>query len=140
MTTRAARFINQGDLGAIQYGNRADCVLINPNETKEFNDSNWLSAGRNSPLIGATLPPDTRKMGRRTAHRWQMMDRVTQLKHHFTAIEHTIRMAEANAAREKQSVRLLLFQRRSLPLISKPYTRSDKNALARTTSKRPPKK
>ena len=29
-----------------------------------------------------------------------MMDRVTQLKHHFTAIEHTIRMAEANAARE----------------------------------------
>ena len=56
MTTRAARFIKQGDLGAIQYGNRADCVLINPNETKEFNDSNWLSAGRNSPLIGATLP------------------------------------------------------------------------------------
>ena len=36
-----------------------------------------------------------------------MMDRVTQLKQHFTAIEHTIRMAEANAAREKQSVRLL---------------------------------
>lgn len=46
-------------------------------------------------------------MDRRTAHRWQMMDRVTQLKHHFTAIEHTIRMAEANAAREKQSVKLL---------------------------------
>ena len=36
-----------------------------------------------------------------------MMDRVTQLKHHLTAIEHAIRTAEANAAREKQSVRLL---------------------------------
>ena len=55
MTTRAARFINQG-AGGVQYGNRADCVLVNPNETKEFNDSNWLSAGRNSPLIGTTLP------------------------------------------------------------------------------------
>ena len=49
MTTRAGQFIKQGDLGAIQYGNSADCVLINPNETTEFNDSNWLSAGRNSP-------------------------------------------------------------------------------------------
>ena len=56
MTARAGQFINRGDLGAIQYGNSADCVLINPNQTTEFNDSNWLSAGRNSPLIGATLP------------------------------------------------------------------------------------
>ncbi|HBX27182.1 MAG TPA: dihydroorotase [Gammaproteobacteria bacterium] len=56
MTTRAARFINQDRLGAIEYGNNADCVLINPKETTEFNDSNWLSAGRNSPLIDAILP------------------------------------------------------------------------------------
>ena len=135
MTTRAARFINQGDLGAIQYGNRADCVLVNPNETKEFNDSNWLSAGRNSPLIGATLPGQILENGRRTAHRWQMMDRVTQLKHHFTAIEHTIRMAEANAAREKQSVRLLAVSKTKPATDIEAYTRSDKNALARTTSR-----
>jgi len=56
MTTRAARFINQDKLGVIDYGNNADCVLINPNQTTEFNESNWLSAGRNSPLIGALLP------------------------------------------------------------------------------------
>ena len=36
-----------------------------------------------------------------------MMDRITQLKHHLTAIEHAIQTAEANAGREKQSVRLL---------------------------------
>ncbi|MBU25098.1 MAG: dihydroorotase [Gammaproteobacteria bacterium] len=56
MTTRAACFLNQGSLGAIKYGNSADCVLINPNQTTEFDHSNWLSAGRNSPLIGTTLP------------------------------------------------------------------------------------
>ena len=36
-----------------------------------------------------------------------MMDRATQLKSHLTATEDAIRTAEANAAREKQSVRLL---------------------------------
>ena len=41
------------------------------------------------------------------AYRWQMMDRATQLKSHLTATEDAIRTAEANAAREKQSVRLL---------------------------------
>ena len=36
-----------------------------------------------------------------------MMDRTTQLQSHLTATEDAIRTAEANAAREKQSVRLL---------------------------------
>ena len=46
-------------------------------------------------------------MGQRKACRWQMIDRTTQLKSHLRATEHAIRAAESNAAREKQSVRLL---------------------------------
>ena len=41
------------------------------------------------------------------AYHWQMMDRATQLKNHLTATDYAIRTAEANAARERQSVRLL---------------------------------
>ena len=56
MTVRAARLINRTDLGCIQYGNAADCVLIDPDDQTHFDPTTWLSAGANSPLLGKTLP------------------------------------------------------------------------------------
>jgi dihydroorotase len=56
MTVRAARLINRPDLGCLQYGNSADCVLIDPEGQTHFDPTTWLSAGANSPLLGKTLP------------------------------------------------------------------------------------
>jgi dihydroorotase len=56
MTVRAARLINRTDLGCIQYGHSADCVLIDPDGQTHFDPTTWLSAGANSPLLGKTLP------------------------------------------------------------------------------------
>jgi dihydroorotase len=56
MTSNAAQVINQKELGAVQYGNTADCILFNPNGSTTYNQDQWLSAGTNSPLFGQTLP------------------------------------------------------------------------------------
>lgn len=56
MTTKAAQVINQRELGSIQLGNPADCVLLNPNDSTTYDQDHWLSAGTNSPLLGQTLP------------------------------------------------------------------------------------
>ena len=56
MGSRAARLINREDLGQIIYGHPADCVLFNPSKSTIFKESDWTSAGSNSPLFGKTLP------------------------------------------------------------------------------------
>ena len=40
MTLRAARLINRSDLGCIQYGHSADCVLIDPDGQTHFDPTN----------------------------------------------------------------------------------------------------
>ena len=54
MTVKAAQVANQ-QLGSVQYGHPADCVLFDPNGSTVFDTSHWLSAGTNSPLFGHTL-------------------------------------------------------------------------------------
>ena len=56
MTIKAAQVINQRELGTIQLGNPADCVLLNPNDSTTYDQDHWLSTGTNSPLLGQTLP------------------------------------------------------------------------------------
>ena len=56
MTSKAAQVINQVELGTVQYGNPADCILFDPNGSTTYNQEQWLSAGTNSPLFGQTLP------------------------------------------------------------------------------------
>ena len=56
MTSKAAHVINQNELGIIQHGNPADCVLFDPNGSTTYDQDHWLSAGTNSPLFGQTLP------------------------------------------------------------------------------------
>jgi dihydroorotase len=56
MTSKAAQVINQKELGTIQLGNPADCVLLNPNDSTTYDQDHWLSTGTNSPLLGQTLP------------------------------------------------------------------------------------
>ena len=56
MGSHAARLINRDDLGQIVYGHPADCVLFNPSKSTTFIESEWKSAGSNSPLFGKTLP------------------------------------------------------------------------------------
>ena len=56
MTVKAAEVANQQQLGSVQYGHPADCVLFDPNGSTAFDASHWLSAGTNSPLFGQTLP------------------------------------------------------------------------------------
>ena len=55
MTVKAAQVANQQQLGSVQYGHSADCVLFDPNGSTGFDASHWLSAGTNSPLFGHTL-------------------------------------------------------------------------------------
>ncbi len=55
MTVKAAQVANQQQLGSIQYGHPADCVLFDPNGSTVFDASHWLSAGTNSPLFGHTF-------------------------------------------------------------------------------------
>ena len=56
MTSKPAQVINQVELGTVQYGNPADCILFDPNGSTTYNQEQWLSAGTNSPLFGQTLP------------------------------------------------------------------------------------
>ncbi len=56
MTVKAAQVANQQQLGSVQYGHPADCVLFDPNGSTAFDASHWLSAGTNSPLFGQILP------------------------------------------------------------------------------------
>ena len=55
MTVKAAQVANQQQLGSVQYGHPADCVLFDPNGSTVFDASHWLSAGTNSPLFGHTF-------------------------------------------------------------------------------------
>jgi dihydroorotase len=56
MTSKPAQVINQVELGTVQYGNPADCILFDPNGSTTYNQEQWLSAGTNSPFFGQTLP------------------------------------------------------------------------------------
>ena len=56
MTRHPAKLLGLKDSGMIDIGKRADCVLFDPNTETQFDESNWTSAGRNSPWINTRLP------------------------------------------------------------------------------------
>ncbi len=56
MTSRPAQIIEQTDLGSINYGKTADCVLFDPEGRRSPETATWHSAGQNSPFFDQTLP------------------------------------------------------------------------------------
>ncbi len=56
MTSRPAQIIEQTDLGSINYGKTADCVLFDPEGRRSPETTTWHSAGQNSPFFDQTLP------------------------------------------------------------------------------------
>lgn len=56
MTRRPAAIIGQTDLGSIDVGCAADCVLFDPEGRREVTTDTWLSHGQNTPWMNQTLP------------------------------------------------------------------------------------
>ena len=125
---------NQQQLGSVQYGHPADCVVFDPNGSTAFDASHWLSAETKiahylgKRYLGVLL--DVGLTG--SVSQPLTMDRIAEAPHHFSRIKSAIRHAESAANREHGSIHHSQCLKRSLYQILQHCFGSDTTNLAKT--------